>query len=104
MKVRGADVAKGIPQRADEGAECAMALRLSFRFVRHVRHTTTNRTESSLLSGSDETNQLIHARDVRKLDNTFSVFNEPSIEIRNQAILISAGMHLKSTLSVMGSL
>lgn len=35
--------------------------------------------------------QLVHARDIRKLDNTFSVFNEPSIEIRNQAILVSAG-------------
>lgn len=35
--------------------------------------------------------QRVHARDIRKLDSTFSVSNEPSIELRNQAILINAG-------------
>ncbi|KAJ0388985.1 hypothetical protein P43SY_010745 [Pythium insidiosum] len=34
--------------------------------------------------------QRVHARDIRKLDNAFSVTNEASIELRNQAILISA--------------
>ncbi|TMW63224.1 hypothetical protein Poli38472_002165 [Pythium oligandrum] len=34
--------------------------------------------------------QRVHARDIRKLDNAFSVSNEPSIELRNQAILINA--------------
>lgn len=33
----------------------------------------------------------MHARDIRKLDNVFSVSNEPSIELRNQAILVNAG-------------
>jgi magnesium transporter len=32
----------------------------------------------------------VHARDIRKLDTAFSVSNEPSIELRNQAILINA--------------
>lgn len=32
----------------------------------------------------------MHARDIRKLDTAFSVSNEPSIELRNQAILINA--------------
>ncbi|KAJ0402550.1 hypothetical protein P43SY_000813 [Pythium insidiosum] len=35
--------------------------------------------------------QRVHARDIRKLDNAFSVSNEASIELRNQAILINAG-------------
>ncbi|GLD92954.1 hypothetical protein PINS_up001546 [Pythium insidiosum] len=34
--------------------------------------------------------QRVHARDIRKLDNAFSVSNEASIELRNQAILINA--------------
>jgi magnesium transporter len=34
--------------------------------------------------------QRVHARDIRKLDTAFSVSNEPSIELRNQAILINA--------------
>ncbi|GLD92952.1 hypothetical protein PINS_up001544 [Pythium insidiosum] len=34
--------------------------------------------------------QRVHARDIRKLDNAFSVTNEASIELRNQAILICA--------------
>jgi hypothetical protein len=33
----------------------------------------------------------VHARDIRKLDVAFAVTNEPSIIIRKQAILISAG-------------
>lgn len=37
--------------------------------------------------------QRVHARDIRKLDSTFSVSNEPSIELRNQAILINAGTY-----------
>lgn len=34
--------------------------------------------------------QRVHARDIRKLDTAFSVSNEPSIELRNQAILMNA--------------
>jgi hypothetical protein len=35
--------------------------------------------------------QLVHARDIRKLDNAFAVSNEPSIVLRKQAILMNAG-------------
>ncbi|KAG1701434.1 hypothetical protein DVH05_010741 [Phytophthora capsici] len=35
--------------------------------------------------------QRVHARDIRKMENAFSVTNEPRIVIRKQAILISAG-------------
>jgi len=31
-------------------------------------------------------------RDIRKLDNVFSISNEPSIAVRQQAILINAGV------------
>ncbi|KAG3115271.1 hypothetical protein PI124_g5653 [Phytophthora idaei] len=34
--------------------------------------------------------QRVHARDIRRMDNAFSVSNEPAIIIRKQAILISA--------------
>ncbi|KAG6613397.1 CorA Metal Ion Transporter (MIT) Family [Phytophthora cinnamomi] len=34
--------------------------------------------------------QRVHARDIRKMENAFSVTNEPRIVIRKQAILISA--------------
>ncbi|CAH0517208.1 unnamed protein product [Peronospora belbahrii] len=34
--------------------------------------------------------QRVHARDIRRMENAFSVSNEPSIIIRKQAILISA--------------
>ncbi|DAZ98851.1 TPA: hypothetical protein N0F65_002576 [Lagenidium giganteum] len=34
--------------------------------------------------------QRVHARDIRKLDNAFSVSNEPAITIRKQAILFNA--------------
>ncbi|KAF4315797.1 hypothetical protein BBO99_00004782 [Phytophthora kernoviae] len=34
--------------------------------------------------------QRVHARDIRRMENAFSVSNEPSIVIRKQAILISA--------------
>ncbi|KUF96943.1 UDP-N-acetylglucosamine--peptide N-acetylglucosaminyltransferase SEC [Phytophthora nicotianae] len=35
--------------------------------------------------------QRVHARDIRRMENAFSVSNEPAIIIRKQAILISAG-------------
>lgn len=34
--------------------------------------------------------QRVHARDIRKLDTAFSASNEPSIELRNQAVLMNA--------------
>ncbi|CAH0485066.1 unnamed protein product [Peronospora farinosa] len=34
--------------------------------------------------------QLVHSRDIRKMENAFSVTNEPRITVRKQAILISA--------------
>ncbi|KAJ0409350.1 hypothetical protein ATCC90586_000587 [Pythium insidiosum] len=57
--------------------------------VVHAAHMTGG-VDASAPFGKIVDVQRVHARDIRKLDNAFSVTNEASIELRNQAILIGA--------------
>lgn len=50
-----------------------------------LAHTTSSAFGATIIDV-----QRVHARDIRKLDTAFSVSNEPSIELRNQAVLMNA--------------
>ncbi|KAG1685001.1 hypothetical protein DVH05_009831 [Phytophthora capsici] len=47
-------------------------------------------TQQNRSTSQQEIHMRVHARDIRKMENAFSVTNEPRIVIRKQAILISA--------------
>lgn len=47
--------------------------------------------------------QLVHMRDLRRLDTTFSETNEPCIAVRKQAVLINAGAEQRSFCSLVDS-
>jgi hypothetical protein len=40
--------------------------------------------------------QRVHARDIRQLDSAYAVRSEPSVEVRDQAILVNAGKSYSS--------
>ncbi len=39
-------------------------------------------------------------RDIRKLDNVFAIANEPTITVRQQAILINAGQYIINSCAI----
>ncbi|RHY31962.1 hypothetical protein DYB32_003003 [Aphanomyces invadans] len=43
--------------------------------------------------------QAVHMRDIRKMDNIFSTSNEPSITVRQQAILVNCGPAVEAILA-----
>ncbi|ETN22639.1 hypothetical protein, variant [Phytophthora nicotianae INRA-310] len=85
------------PEEAGEVADVAgLPLRRLGSLGAKGRRTSMNimRGEGGGLDGPNYATvcdvQRVHARDIRRMENAFSVSNEPAIIIRKQAILISA--------------